>query len=429
MHKRVLIITYYWPPSGGAGVQRWLKFAKYLPEFGWQPVVYTVENGELPSEDKSLLKDIPKEAEVLKQPIWEPYDAYKKFVGRKKEDKINAGFLNENKKSGIADNIAVWIRGNLFIPDARKYWVSPSVKYLLNYLKEHPVDAIVSTGPPHSMHLIAMELKRRTGIKWVADFRDPWTNIDFYKDLKLTSFADKKHKKLEKKVLSIADEVVTIGNTLGKELRELGAKNVHVITNGFDSESDDNKGVELDRKISIAHIGSMTKTRNPENLWKAISELITENDSLKDKLEIKLVGKVDIDVITSIESHGLKNILHRIDYLPHEEVVLEQKKTHILLLVINNTPNAKGILTGKVFEYMASGRPILAIGPKDGDVAEVFKQTNSGEVIDYDDFKGMKQFILEYLKSDRLTKAELPAEVMRFHRKSLTEDLVNLLND
>lgn len=426
--KRVLIITYYWPPSGGAGVQRWLKFSKYLPGFGWQPVVYTVENGELPSEDNSLLKDIPEDAEILKQPIWEPYNVYKKFVGRKKEDKINAGFINENKKNGVADKIAVWIRGNLFIPDARKYWVKPSVKYLLEYIQNHPVDAIVSTGPPHSMHLIAMELKRKTGLKWIADFRDPWTNIDFYKDLKLTYFADKKHKNLEKAVLKNADEVIAIGKTLGKELHELGAKRVHVITNGFDTEKNNESNVKLDHKISIAHIGSMTKTRNPENLWKAIKELIEEDNSLKDKLEIKLVGKVDIDVINSIERYGLKQLLKKIDYLPHDEVVLEQKKTHILLLVINNTPNSKGILTGKVFEYMASGRPVLAIGPRDGDVAEVFKQTNLGEVIDYGDYKGIKQFISEYLSSEKETKHKLSSEVMQFHRKTLTKGLVDLLN-
>lgn len=426
--KRVLIITYYWPPSGGAGVQRWLKFSKYLPEFGWQPVVYTVENGELPSEDKSLMSDIPDEAEILKQPIWEPYDAYKKFVGRKKDDKINAGFISENKKSGFTDKIAVWIRGNLFIPDARKYWIKPSVKYLLKYLKENKVDAIVSTGPPHSMHLIAMQLKRKTGLKWIADFRDPWTNIDFYKDLKLTSFADKKHKRLEKKVLENADGVIAVGKTLGQELYELGANDVHVITNGFDSEINKENNIILDSKISIAHIGSMTITRNPENLWKAIKELIKEDPALKDKLEIKLVGKVDIGVIESIESYGLKYLLNKIDYLPHDEVVIEQQKTHILLLVINNTPNSKGILTGKVFEYMASGRPILAIGPEDGDVAEVLEQTGLGEVIDYNDYQGIKHFISEYLSGEKGAYQGLPTEVMKFHRRALTKELVDLLN-
>lgn len=426
MLKRVLIITYYWPPSGGAGVQRWLKFAKYLPEFGWQPVVYTVENGELPSEDNSLLKDIPTKAEVLKQPIWEPYDAYKKFVGRKKEDKINTGFISENKKAGITENIAVWVRGNFFIPDARKYWIKPSVKYLLSYLKENPVDVIVSTGPPHSMHLIAKQIKQKLGIKWVADFRDPWTNIDFYKDLKLSSFADKKHKRLEKEVLTSADEVVTVGQTLGKELEALGAKNVHVITNGFDSEIETTESQELDKKISIAHIGSMTKTRNAEILWKGLGELIKEDKSLKDKFEIKLVGKVDIEVIGSIKQAGISDLLRKIDYLPHDEVIEEQKRTHILLLVVNDTPNAKGILTGKVFEYMASGRPILAIGPTDGDLAAIFNETGAGKMFDYNDIEGVKNFIIGYLNGS-LTSNIQKDKVMHFHRKALTEKLVKIL--
>ncbi|MBE9481851.1 MAG: glycosyl transferase family 1, partial [Bacteroidetes bacterium] len=174
--KKVLIITYYWPPSGGAGVQRWLKFVKYLREFGWEPIVYTPENPEAPDIDNSLEKDIPDNLTVIKRKIWEPYTAYKKFIGQEKEQKINAGFLSENKKPKLSENISVWIRGNFFIPDARKFWIKPSVKFLTNYLKNNPVDAMISSGPPHSMHMIALGLKQRLGIPWLADFRDPWTN-------------------------------------------------------------------------------------------------------------------------------------------------------------------------------------------------------------------------------------------------------------
>ena len=201
--KRVLIISYYWPPSGGAGVQRWLKFVKYLRSFGWEPVVYTPENPEFPETDLSLAKDIPPGLEVIKQPIWEPYDTYKKLLGQKKEDKINAAFLSEKKKNSMLENFSVWVRGNFFIPDARKFWIRPSVKFLLNYLETNPVKAVISTGPPHSMHLIAMALAKKIKLPWLADFRDPWTNIDFYKDLRLSARADARHKKLEKKVLLI----------------------------------------------------------------------------------------------------------------------------------------------------------------------------------------------------------------------------------
>ena len=177
--KRVLIITYYWPPAGGSAVYRWLKFTKYLREFGWEPVIYTAENGEYTELDPDNVKDIPSGVTVLKQPIWEPYNFYKRFIGQKKTEKINVGFLTEKKKPALAERISVWVRGNFFIPDARCFWVKPSVKYLSAWLAKNPVDMVISSGPPHSMHLIAMKLKKQFNLPWIADFRDPWTNIDF----------------------------------------------------------------------------------------------------------------------------------------------------------------------------------------------------------------------------------------------------------
>ncbi|MBK9488199.1 MAG: hypothetical protein IPO07_04910 [Haliscomenobacter sp.] len=197
--KKFLLITYYWPPAGGGGVMRWVKMTKYIRQYGWEPVVYTPENGETAAFDESLAKEVAPALQVVKTPIWEPYQLYKQFLGRKKEEKIYSGFINEGKKESLAQKVSVFIRGNFFIPDARMFWIKPSIKYLTKYLKEHPVDAIVSTGPPHSMHLIAEGVHKATGIPWVADFRDPWTNIDFYKDLRLTSWADARHKALEQR--------------------------------------------------------------------------------------------------------------------------------------------------------------------------------------------------------------------------------------
>lgn len=425
MTKKVLIITYYWPPSGGAGVQRWLKFVKYLREFGWEPIVYTPENAEMPSLDNSLLKDVPEGVEVLKAPIWEPYDAYKKLVGQNKEEKINSGFLSENKKPRRTEKFAVWIRGNFFIPDARKYWIKPSVKYLKNYLKENPVDAIVSTGPPHSMHLIAKELRRSLPIKWLADFRDPWTNIDFYKDLMLGNAADKKHKRLEKEVLQEADVVLSIGATMGKELTELGATRSEVITNGYDYE-ENIEPLALDNKFSIAHIGTMTKSRNPTVLWQVLSSLVENYDEFRKRLEIKLVGKVDINVMESIDNYNLSSYVRKIEYLPHDEVILEQRKSHLLLLVVNDTPNAKGILTGKFFEYMRSGRPTLCIGPKDGDVAEIIRETEAGEVIESDEESALEKYIVACFQEKLSFKTNNSIE--KYSRRQLTKKLVSILD-
>ncbi|MFZ1686280.1 MAG: glycosyltransferase, partial [Flavobacteriales bacterium] len=233
--KRVLIITYYWPPNGGAGVQRWLKMAKYLPQYGWQPVVYTPSNPEVIVPDTTLERELPPEVEVVKRPITEPYSLYKRLTGRKADEKVHLGFLNEKKKKGWREDVAVWIRGNAFVPDARVWWVRPSVKFLAEYLRAHRVDAIVSTGPPHSMHLIALGLKKRfPDLRWIADWRDPWTTIDFYHQLKLTAWADRKHHRLERTVIRTADLNVAVGWTMAEELKSLGAKRTEVITNGFD---------------------------------------------------------------------------------------------------------------------------------------------------------------------------------------------------
>jgi len=200
--KRVLIITYYWPPSGGAGVQRWLKFSKYLPENGWIPVVYTPENPEYPAIDENLVSEIHPDVEVLKSSIWEPYALYKKFTSRKKDAKLGSGFTSEKDKISKAEKVSRWVRGNWFIPDARKFWIKPSVRFLDTYLKENSIDAIISTGPPHSMHLIALGIKRKyPKIKWIADFRDPWTNIDFVEELRLSKRSMKKHENQELAVL------------------------------------------------------------------------------------------------------------------------------------------------------------------------------------------------------------------------------------
>jgi glycosyltransferase involved in cell wall biosynthesis len=428
--KKVLILTYYWPPGGGAGVQRWLKFVKYLNQFGWQPIVYTAENGEMPVIDHSLEKDIPKNTVVLKSKIWEPYNFYKAFIGRKKEDKINASFLSENKKPSLTEKISVWIRGNFFIPDARKFWIKPSINYLSHYLKKNPVDAIVSSGPPHSMHLIALGLKKQfPNVKWVADFRDPWTEIDFYEELMLSRSSDQKHKELELEVLSKADKIVSIGKGMSEGLKKIygrQAEKFAVIPNGFD-EDDIYTGItEKDKKFSIAHIGTLVKSRNPEVLWKVLKQLVDENENFKKDLEIKLVGKVDFFVKERIAAHGLGQFVTRIDYLPHSEVIREQQKAKVLLLLVNQTRNAKAIVTGKIFEYLAAKVPILAIGPEDGDLADILRETQSGLISDFNDEKKLKENIL------KLYNGESPefkvTAINKFSRKELTKEFGELLN-
>jgi len=428
--KRVLIITYYWPPSGGAGVQRWLKFIKYLRNFGWDPLVYTPENPEYPEVDESLFNDIPEGLTILRKPIWEPYNAYKRVIGRKKEEKINAAFLSEKKQNPLLENLSVWIRGNLFIPDARKFWIKPSIGFLRSYLSKHPVDALVSTGPPHSMHLIARSLSRQLRLPWLADFRDPWTNIDFYQDLKLTASADREHRRLERIVLSEASAVTVISNTMATDFKQIIPREYDVITNGFDPEDlNTDSQPELDEKFTIAHIGTLVSSRNPITLWEALAQLLPHHPGLASDLKIKLIGKTDHSVTTSLEEYGLTSCVERIPYMPHDQVVQAQRQSQVLLLIINNTPNARMILTGKFFEYLAAKRPVLCIGPVDGDAALILTETGAGMISDYHDVGGLKQHILDLYRQYKQGPLTCNSQnINPYSRKELTKQIAIILD-
>ncbi|MDY0253060.1 MAG: glycosyltransferase family 4 protein [Tenuifilaceae bacterium] len=385
MPKRLLILTYYWPPAGGSGVQRWLKFAKYLREFGWEPVIYTPQNPEVVMVDETLSADIPHGVEVLKRSIFEPYRLFRLFTRQK--GKMGVGFTSdEGSVKGIFGRLALWVRANLFIPDARMFWVKPSIRFLTKYLKQHPVDAVVSTGPPHSMHLIALGLKQKLGIKWIADFRDPWTNIDYFSDLPLTARALKKHRKLEQDVLINADEVVVVGSQMQEEFEQTSGRKVRVITNGFDEADFPEQSAEPDQYFTFTHVGTIPPNRNCEFFWQAMGSLISSNEAFASKLRIQLVGTVDKSVRDQLEKYGLTDYCTFFGYVDHATSVQLMQRSQVLLLLVNNTPNAKGILTGKVFEYLAAKRPILAIGPLGGDVDNLLKETRAGVIANFSNY-------------------------------------------
>ncbi len=427
--KKVLIITYYWPPSGGAGVQRWLKFAKYLRQFGWEPVIYTPSDPGFSLIDETLQADIPEGIEVIKTSIWEPYGLYKKITGQKSTSTINTGFLTHKETVGFIERLSIWIRGNLFIPDARKFWIKPSAKFLINYLNSSPVDAIVSTGPPHSMHMIALKVTERLNIPWLADFRDPWTDFDFYKDMKISAWADRKHKKLELKIIKGSNAVVVVSRDMQINYKNMGGHNVNLVTNGYDSDDIDPGIVERDTKFSIAHIGSLPPNRNPKLLWIALSRLCESIPTFRNDLEIKLVGQVDETIFADLARFNLAGQVYHISYVPHNQVSKLMKESAILLLAINNSSNAKGILTGKFFEYLASGRPVLAIGPKSGDVARILKDSAAGDIFDYDENirieDGVKAMYEKYLRNELNNSAK---GIEKYSRKNLTAEIAAILN-
>ena len=424
--KRVLVISYYWPPSGGSGVQRWVKFAKYLPAEDWQPVIYTPENPELTSVDRNLENDIPPEAEVIKTRITEPYSIYRNITGKKdgKQEEVNP--ISDGKKS-FMQKAALFIRGNFFIPDPRCLWIRPSVKFLKKYLKEHPADIIVSTGPPHSMHIIAMKTAKETGLPWIADFRDPWTRMFYFKHLPLTSWARKKHIALEKKVLDSASAIVTVTKPLKEEFESMTETPVYCITNGYD-KADFDQLVEPDGFFNITHTGLFAADGNPETLWKVLAEKCGEDEEFRKLLRIRLVGKTDREITESVISCGLAENLRNLGYQTHLVATREQMGASVLLLPQRKEPEYKSVLTGKIFEYMASGHPILGIGMTECAMSELLDETRSGRMIEWDDAEGMKDFIdtcWEKFRNDDRTSDT--ADISGYSRRELTAKMARLM--
>lgn len=421
--KKVLLITYYWPPAGGGGVQRWLKMSPYFKEQDIELIIYTPKNPEYPELDTSLLKKVDPSLTIIKHNIWEPYSLYKTFLGRSKKEKVYSGFINDKKS--IKQQFSVWLRGNFFIPDARKFWIKPSIKYLSKYLDKNPVDAIISTGPPHSMHMIALGLKKKiSSLKWIADFRDPWTNIDFYDQLKLSSWADKKHHAMEREVLTKSDKVVAVGWTMAQELEELGAQKVSIIPNGFDHRDFEIEKPKIE-KNTLVHLGSMNKDRNPEVLWKALAKIKSNKDHFARDIKVKMIGVVDHSIEESIEKFDLKNQTKVLPFVAHSEAIETMMSSDILLLVINNTPNATGILTGKLFEYMGAQRPILCIGPREGDTKRIIDTYPRARYVAYDEVEACVDALEELMAMDE--KKVSKESVMKYSRKNLTKEYSSII--
>src|SRR5882724_1826388 len=324
MPKKVLIITYYWPPAGGIAVQRWVKFSKYLINYGWQPIIYTVSNGHYQLTDDSMLKDISKELVVIKRPIWEPYKLYQLFT-KKEKTNLNPDEVKPDESVSLMNNISNWVRSNFFIPDARKFWIKPSINFLTTFLKENKVDAIVSTGPPHSAHLIALSLKKKSNLPWLADFRDPWTTMDYYQELLLTRWADQKHHRLEREVLKSADAITVVGRGMKEEFESKRGREVMVITNGFDEDDfHDNESLSIN-DFSLVHMGSFFGRINPVGLWLALAELKNESHPSISKLKIKLTGRISPAVVQSIKDNGLEEFLSISTFQPHDQAIRQMK--------------------------------------------------------------------------------------------------------
>ena len=424
--KKVLIITYYWPPAGGPGVQRWLKFVKYLRDFDVEPIVYIPENPDYPLLDESLKNEIPKDITILKKRIFEPYFLAGMF-SKKQTSTISSGIINAEKEQSFLQKLLLYIRGNFFIPDARKFWVKPSIKYLSDYIQKNKIETIITTGPPHSVHLIGLGLKEKHAIRWIADFRDPWTSIGYHRKLKLTEASEIKHKKMEVKVLKEASDIITTSFTTKAEFEQITEKPITVITNGYDVLSAEE--ANLDKKFTISHIGSLLSGRDPENLWRVLGELIKEDFDFSKDFQLKLVGAVSDEVVQSINNSGLQEHLELIGYVSHPEALRIQRSSQVLLLVEINSEETRGIIPGKLFEYMAAKRPVLALGPEKWDVEKILQETGSGDYFNYRDRENLKfriRVYYELYKKDALGSDSKNIE--KYSRKNLTQKLAELLH-
>ena len=386
-----------------------------------QPIVYVPENPTYPIVDEGLVNEISDKVIVLKNKIWEPYQLASIF-SKNKTKKISSGIFPQKKKQTFLDKTFLWVRGNLFIPDARVFWVKPSVSYLEKYIQDNNIDTIVTSGPPHSLHLIGLELQQKLNVKWFADFRDPWTTIGYHKALRLSSYAEKKHKSLEHKVLNAADEIIVTSKTTKTEFEAITNKPITVITNGYDVETVEKQ--TLDTKFTLAHIGSFLSDRNPPFLW----ELLKEVPEFKSHLEIKLIGAVSQEVLDAIEENQLKEYLNLVGYVSHKEAVAHQRKSQVLLLIEINSEDTKSIIPGKLFEYMVSNRPIVAIGPQGSDFADIVTQTNTGVFFDYSEKAKLKSVILDFF--NQFLEGKLQSHgigLQQYSRKNLTKQLAQLI--
>ena len=433
--KRVLIISYYWPPTGGSGVQRWVKFAKYLPAEGWQPVIYTPENPEQLAVDASLEAEVPAEAEVIRRRIVEPYEMYKKLLRKSGHSKeaVEVNPVNAQNKSFL-QKVAMWVRGNFFRPDPRCLWIRPSVKFLKKYLKDHPVDLIVSTGPPQSMHMIGRKLAKETGLPWIADFRDPWTKIFYFKHLSMTRATERWHNKMERKVLDDATAVVAVSPLVQQDFQAMTQTPVELITNGFDecdfsAEKCPEAAGGAGRDFVITHTGLFAADGNPTMLWEVLAHKCSSCADFKKALKIKLVGKTDEQILKAIADAGLKDNLEDMGYQQHAVAVEQQRTASLLILPLRKEPEYKAVLPGKLFEYLASWRPVLGIGQTDGAMSMILNNTKTGLVLNWDDRKSIERFIdmcWEKHQTGNLTVDD--ADISQFTRRNLTHRMAQLFD-
>lgn len=428
--RKVLVLTYYFPPAGGPGVQRPLKFVRYLREFGWEPIVLTVrpESASWPQRDSGLEDDIPAGVEVIRTNARDPYAAYARFTGRSRDESVGVGFLSDDRP-GPRERIARWIRANLFLPDARVGWVRHAVRAGLERTRRGDIDAVITTGPPQSVHLAGRRIASERGLPWLADLRDLWPDPAYSAELPMTGWARRRDTRLRDRTLGEADEVVAVTRGMAEELRRLLDREVRILPNGFDPEDFDDVHPRTSEEFTVLHAGNLSPARNPDAFWRALSRAAARGEW--PDLVVELVGPVDASVRESIERFSIEDRVRLIPYVPHEDAVSRMVGADVLLLPINRVEGAEGIVTGKLFEYLAAGRPILCIGPPGGEAADIISETGAGRTVDFDDTDGISTQVGEWYDAwtaGRPASGADQAAAALYSRRSQTERLAGLLD-
>lgn len=379
-NKKVLIFTYYFPPAGGVAVQRFLKFSKYLPQFGWEPIIVTVKNGSYPYYDESLLNELSPDLKVYRTDTFEPFELYNLLKG-KKGKAMPVVSVGAQQKRSLFQRLSEYVRANFFIPDARKGWVPYAIKQAEEIFKTELIDAVITTGPPHSTHLIGLHLKKKYGIKWVADFRDPWTGIFYNNILPRTDSTKQKDRALETQVLQTADLVTVISPGMKKEF-ESRANAIEVVMNGYD-EHDFEQPIEQAASpvFTIRYVGNLMASQNATGFWNALKRLKQEGYNFK----LEFIGRVDDPIKESIAQNNLSDISQYIDFVKHQQAIKLMQKADMLLFAIPDVKDNALILTGKLFEYLASKTNIISYGPVHGNAAEILQSTGRKNMIDFTD--------------------------------------------
>ncbi|MEQ8905972.1 glycosyltransferase [Ekhidna sp.] len=422
--RKILIITYYWPPSGGVGVQRWMNFALQLKKKGWEPIVLTPENPQFEIKDEKLLEKV-KDIRVEKLTIWEPFNLFHKLTGNKNRENVQQGLVLEKSQKSVKDGLMVWIRGNLLVPDPRVFWVKPASKKAIELIREEGIETIITTGPPHSMHLIGRRVKRKTNIKWLADFRDPWSKWDVIQKLNTSSFVKGIHKRMERSVIAEADIATTVSSRLAQAFG-----GVEVLHNGITT----NKGKTEDKQnistFTIGYFGMLNELRNPRQLWHLLDQICRENQVFANKLKVRIGGIVSESIKAEIaDLHELKNRVEFLGYLPHESVQEEYRKCDVLLLLLNKSDNSNWILPVKFFEYLAAKRMILALGERKSDLGDLMNAKDIGEILSYNEVDGIRGFLEDAFENERRPNiADIKSLLFQFSHDRLVEKLEKLID-